>query len=78
MQRHSSVFHDRTFFSPHSHSRTQTLNFWDPSLTMHRDFRAAAKCFLYCLSSGVVGTAHLGVVDKTSFLDWFGWMIKTS
>lgn len=27
---------------------------------------------------GFVGMAHGGVVDKTGFTDWFGWVIKTS
>lgn len=46
----STAVSSRTsLFSPDSHSHTRTLNFWYPSLTMRRDFRAAAKCFLYFL-----------------------------
>lgn len=70
-------------FSPHSHSHTLTLNFWDPSLTVRRDISGPPLSVnsTFCCQDmeRFVGMAHaFGVVDGTGFMDWLGWVIETS
>lgn len=64
--------------TPHSHSRTTTLNFWDPFHHGQR-FRGRIKSFLYfsvvqtLMGRVFSGTARSGVLGRTGFVDGFGW-----